>query len=409
MAAPSYLTRNHLGIWQFQSRIPHSGKLIRKSTGTRDRTQALRIARAWRLQLENQWGLEATMPEAIFNVPAPASNQGGNINATISAYLTDRESEVAKSTLKEFGHILGLFSDICALHGLTELQELTRESMKAYAARLASLPPNRHKTYPDKTLAELLKMKHERTLTPNSIQKYVVVVKNFLKWVDDEQIMPTDPLVRGLKTGKKARVTNERIPYTKEQVCKLLLATADHPRLKWATIIAAFTGMRQREILGLHKSDVQTIEGIPVFWVHRNLKTAQSQGYVPVADKLIEVNFLEWVKKQPDGPLFNEEMTTVGYSRFSKEYQRFQVKVLGPKPEGKLLDMHSHRHTLRTMLANSGCAIETADMITRHSNSKLSVGQQVYNHYNYLKEMKQALDRVDYGLDLVEFVYLHSR
>jgi len=58
---PSYITKNRLGIYYFQLRVPkqfcqnnpHLPPLIRKSLGTRNRREALRLARKMVVLMEN--------------------------------------------------------------------------------------------------------------------------------------------------------------------------------------------------------------------------------------------------------------------------------------------------------------------------------------------------------------------
>ncbi len=75
--APSYLIRNRFGVYVFQIRRPLHvlqadstlKPVIRRSTGTRARRDALQVARRWSLSLNDQWsGIQPVMDD-IFDKP----------------------------------------------------------------------------------------------------------------------------------------------------------------------------------------------------------------------------------------------------------------------------------------------------------------------------------------------------
>lgn len=70
----------------------------------------------------------------------------------------------------------------------------------------------------------------------------------------------------------------------------------------WAPLIARFSGLREEEILQLKPKDVRSDEGIPFFDIRKgtgqSVKSNNARRFVPIHSQLIELGFLELVKRQ---------------------------------------------------------------------------------------------------------------
>ena len=356
------------------------------------------------IHLDESWNTDkSSMSAPSYVLPTPVEPGTQDLYSLTKRFVEEEKvGNVNPDTINEYYDSLGLFVDIHNLYEKTKTTDLSKESIKAYQMQIRRLPTHRNKKFPNVPLNELLHMVHDDVVSPGTIKKFNNCVRAFLEWLDDEDILETNSLIRSLnKNSLRVVPKSNRIPYTIEQAQGLLNGHRRFPEFVWPIRIAAFSGVRRQEVLSLHKEDIRQENGIWVFDIHRRLKTGSSRGLVPIAKQLlVDYKFLDWVEKQEDGSLFGEELANTAYSKFSKAYRRYLGIWNIEKPNGKLLDFHSWRHTCRSMLARAGVQIHIADMITRHSSPGISVGERVYNHHNYLQQMKDAVDTIDYGLDV---------
>src|SRR6202007_280907 len=86
---------------------------------------------------------------------------------------------------------------------------------------------------------------------------------------------------------------------------------AKKPHQKWGVLIAFYTGARLNEIAQLQTDDIVQQNGIWCFSFSdsgetQRLKNKSSRRVIPIHSKLIELGFLNYVKKIGKGRLFPE-------------------------------------------------------------------------------------------------------
>ncbi len=426
-STPSYLVQNSYGVHIFQARTPQAilnanpnlKPLIRRSTRTKNRNEGLRIARRWMTELEDQWyGDIEVMGNEVKGSTLIITSDGNNndtdtksfefkgkedptLASLVEKWMKAKARKAKIASMIDFKQTMKLFLTIMdELCNARTLSRLTVDNVIAFRDALYELPQNMSKKYPGVSIKKLIEIDHKKTLSLSTVHKHVMTVKNWLKWLEANNIFDSHKHVSVLNLVEKPKKNQkkQRKPWT-EQDLKLLFT---HPKLKrrrysmrWTMLIALFTGMRSSEILSLTTDDIFEEGGIWCINLEGDLKTESSEGVIPIAAQLIELGFLDFVNSQPKGRLFPNELKNASgkYDAYSKLFNNYKRSIgIKVDTEVEFRDAHSFRHLLRTKLARLGVDTGLADSITRHESFKRSMGETTYTHYDYLKEKKKALD-----------------
>jgi integrase len=216
-------------------------------------------------------------------------------------------------------------------------------------------------------------------LSRASINAYMTQLSVLMNYAVNEGYLDRNP-ARGLQVADPTHRRDRRLPFSTEQLRIIFQAplytgcgddeygyatvgTARPRRARyWVPLIALFSGMRLNEICQLDTTDVRHIDGVACFLVsHRStngtddkrVKTANSERFVPIHPKLIELGLMEFIGSRQSGgqrKLFSElPISTTGYysDPFSKWFKRFVEKVGANRPK---TCFHSFRHNFRDAL-----------------------------------------------------------
>lgn len=170
------------------------------------------------------------------------------------------------------------------------------------------------------------------------------------------------------------------------------------PAAYWIPIIGIYTGARIGELAQLRVSDIAEEDGIPVIRITdegegQSVKTSASRRYIPVHSELIRLGLLEYAegirKADPMGSLWpllqNPDLMSPWFGRYRKSVGL----------DGKWLDFHSFRHTVRTRLARAQVQEQLTDAITGHETGG-STGRKVYTRLD-LEDLRQAIEALSYS------------
>ncbi|AMC35242.1 hypothetical protein VN23_11775 [Janthinobacterium sp. B9-8] len=235
---------------------------------------------------------------------------------------------------------------------------------------------------------------------PSSLNKYISVCKAVMKYAGDK--VSRNDLTRLINISDKE---DNRGVYTPAQT-RLLVQSAlsgqsGRPELDQALIIAAYTGMRANEVVGLMPDDYLIEKGRVAGILIRNterrtLKNKDSQRVVPTP--IWPIDQLTGKQWQPDVNLFAQDASYKGESgKLSTNYRRFMVAChpdLSLDEDGKSLVFHSHRGAAITRAARAGVPEAEYGQIMGHAGS--GEGSKTY-----LAKAK-CLDDVKYLVDVVK-------
>lgn len=306
---------------------------------------------------------------------------------------------------------------------------LRAEHIRHYQRHYQSIPKG---TYPaNYAISELIKLTGPPK-APKTILHNYSNVGTFLSWIAAKGY-PVDAnlnrvLLKGTDTKLDEKKTKRRQPFSDNDLIKLfnseLYTTTGKFKtsaMYWAGLISLFSGARMSEILQLERHDIQNIDGIWAFNFddidhqtidnRKHVKKDGSRRLVPIHTQLLDIGFIKYVETRQNRLFPDEERNDKGkFDAFQKRHTNYRKKVgVQPSHPMELKDFHSFRHTVRTRLTElrtTGHASQRfdegiIDAIVGHASKERSVGQTTYNHSQYMKAKKKALDRLQY--DSVQF------
>ncbi|MBI1212960.1 MAG: tyrosine-type recombinase/integrase [Alphaproteobacteria bacterium] len=170
----------------------------------------------------------------------------------------------------------------------------------------------------------------------------------------------------------------------------------------WLPILGLFHGNRLEEFAQLRRGDVRQEAGVWFFDIHdegeRQLKNEQSQRRVPVHPKVLELNFVDYVKSISHAPeaLLFPDLTPGGPDKklgyhFTKWWTTYRRKV-GVYEKG--LDYHSFRHGVTTKLYGADVSEPLVDELTGHEGQ--STSRRVYKKDLPLRMLYEAISKVSW-------------
>ena len=145
-----------------------------------------------------------------------------------------------------------------------------------------------------------------------TLEKHILPVKMFLKWLTAEGIIDKNP-GDVLKPPKRVvRPEDERKAFSTEDLQKLMAGLKEvgdagafdgRPERYWITMLGLFQGMRHNEISQLTIGDVVQEQGIWVFKVteseddDKTLKNLASHRTVPIHKTIIDLGFIDYFEE----------------------------------------------------------------------------------------------------------------
>ena len=247
---------------------PVTRKQVVRSTGTRDRDQALKLAGAWEKELRQRGPVDVS--------PDSWATFRGEYEAEHVASLKDG------SALK----IDGVLNAVERLLNPSKITDLTASAISELQARLRG-----------------------EGLEESTIAGHIRHLKAALRWAHDLgkiQTLPKFPKTRRAKTGSKARVMKGR-PLARKEVVAMLRAV---PRVVGQRHAAAW----RRLINGLHLSGLRLEEALWLCWDRHDCLHVDLSGDHPVfrvygeqekggADRYLPMSpeFARFLKRTPTG------------------------------------------------------------------------------------------------------------
>jgi integrase len=263
-------------------------------------------------------------------------------------------------------------------------------------------------------IASVLESWRKRTKRPLSLASsnhYLVALKSFSRWLWTERYSPDDPLVRLRRLNAETDRRRVRRPLTPDELRKLIETTeASSKRYlgsDWqflpvdrATLyaIAAFTGLRAKEIASLRRSSFD-LESRTLTIEASNTKN-RKRATLPLSSSLVERlrNYFasdsrrplrgrgsasdlifpgSWIRRRLAGKLLKRDLMRAGIAYRDKA--------------GRYADFHSLRYTFVTALAKAGVHPAKAQRLARHSTIALTM-----NLYTSLDvdDLRDAVDSI---------------
>ena len=225
-------------------------------------------------------------------------------------------------------------------------------------------------------------LKKEKSLSPNTIQKIVVVLRGFFQDLAANDIYPNIMLgIRGEKISKDFKRSALSIKEVKRLINRASKLAVDIEGKRNYAIVSliATTGLRTIEVERANKSDLSMKEDTHVLYIQGKGRDDKSD-YVKISIsvyKIIEDYLLE--RNDDEDALFithsrntrNNRLTTRNIRGIIKELLR-QIDIDDPR-----YSAHSLRHSFATNLIKSGGSLDEAQLILRHRDASRTM---IYVH-----------------------------
>jgi len=220
---------------------------------------------------------------------------------------------------------------------------ITRDNLLEFRDLLYKIPTKlaQKSRYKDKSLSQILKLgENDDKLSEPTIQKYMIRVIQFFNYCFDSGYIgksitakmnvkiDIDPSERAVLPydASEARKIFEIVTSIK-QSGKSPSSRIEASELYYVTMIAAYSGMRIKEITQLHKEDIVLKDGIYCFNINTNdgktTKTKNSIRFVPIHSKLIDLGLLEYVNSKKSGNIFkvsNKDFSEIFRSQIQRKF-----------------------------------------------------------------------------------------
>lgn len=362
------------------------GNRVSKSTGTKAKREAQRIADKFEAEARDQRDKKSDLPKAFAALVEQAAREASNGQFTLARAeeFVKRLHKLAnpqyeEKTLRQFWQ--------------SWVEEQTRHvgdsTAKNYAQNLISFTEaagNRvmdapiHKLTKDQVDTAIEKMR--KATTKNGKTRKASTINQALSSL--RRVMES-AISQGHATHNPAKLTRtlsqidstERAPFTAQEIRAMLDHTETSDEWKGAITIAAHTGLRLSDVLSLTD---QHIEGTRLTIITAKTGKAVTVPLTPLC--------IGWIGERKGFffPTLRKQLTPTTSMQFTTIMQKAgvprQITQAGGLKASR--SFHSLRHTFASWLAEAGIHADVRQKLTGHSSSKI---HQRYTHHD------EALDR----------------
>ncbi|QIR14487.1 tyrosine-type recombinase/integrase [Shewanella aestuarii] len=264
------------------------------------------------------------------------------------------------------------------------------------------------------TSAEAMEYKDcllEEGRSHKSNKDYLAAVSQFFKWCKLMRYTAENPFdeVKLTKPANQAGHDLARLRWQPHQIKQVLNSTAFIDKsqdFKWITLLMMYGGLRPAEACQLHIHDIEVKDGIALMNITnasagQQLKTEQSKRKVPIHQQLIELGFMDFVKKRADRtskakPLFHYQPSHDG--NWSHTFCREFGKLLDQLnfTAGKRPTAYSFRHTFIDELKQGQIEESLVAQIVGHAYQNITYGR--YGKKFDVKTLKPVIDSIQFEL-----------
>lgn len=259
------------------------------------------------------------------------------------------------------------------------------------------------------SVLESWRRRKKRPLSLASSNHYLVALKSFSRWLWTERFSPDDPLVRLRRLNAETDRRRIRRPLSADELRTLIEKTETSQKSylgeDWrfgprdrATLyaIAAFTGLRAKEIASLRRSSFD-LESKTLTLQASNTKN-RKRATLPLSSALVDrlrTYFVGCERRTIQGkPIDADELFPGSWirRRLGGKLLKRDLKRAGiayRDASGRFVDFHSLRYTFVTNLAKNGVHPAKAQRLARHSSITLTMG--VYTQLD-IDDLREAVD-----------------
>ncbi len=153
---------------------------------------------------------------------------------------------------------------------------------------------------------------------------------------------------------------------------------AKYPHRWFGPILGLYSGARVNEIAQLRLEDIDTIDGVPGFFVRKigkkqSIKNKHSRRFIPLAQPVIDCGFLDYVKEARQAGLellFPDLSNSTGLGYGRQLSRQFSVYIKRQGVSEKRQGFHGLRHTIASKLDEAGVSASETGALTGHGTGQ---------------------------------------
>jgi integrase len=279
---------------------------------------------------------------------------------------------------------------------------INREMVRAFMLFLAKLPVRfaLSKKTRGRPIQEVVEIAGQLSLKRSSIptvNKRLDVLRAVFSYGVEEDKVAKNPFVNlRMKEAKKAK--SKRQPMGEHDLTKLFNGLTRGSEDFWVTLIAAYQGARQNEILQLRREDIFKERDTWVISFHdrfddNSLKTESSVRVVPIHHHLISLGLADWGAAIGKGQRLFQSASLGVYGNYSQAYSKHINAVF--RSLRVTNHFHSLRHSFRDACREAEVPSDIADYLGGWAGSA-SVSRSYGALEFSLSHMKRQLNKVSY-------------
>lgn len=205
-------------------------------------------------------------------------------------------------------------------------------------------------------------------LSPKTLNDLLGAMMTFLGWLKYQQRIAENPLEHVQRIDTRATRKQHRRALKPEQLAKLIATAPPHRSIVYH--VAAYTGLRRSEMMGLQWGDF-TLDGpAPCLRVRASTTKNRKDAVIPLHPELAAaIAAFKPANAAPFGLVLAGLVPRI--PTFRKDLVLAGIKFIDDT--GRRVDLHSLRMTFGTNLTLSGAAPRTVQELMRHSDIKLTM------------------------------------
>ena len=342
------------------------------------------------------------------------------LSEALERYKADKIATKRWKSEKSASDVMSTLSCLIDVLGDIPMDTIDRQAVRHVRDTLLQLPTHRNKKiFKGKTIAELIAMEPDKTISVRTVNNNLTNASTFFTWCEDEGLIDRNPCHR-LKIKEEKDDIEHRSPFTTKDLHNLFHApeyaqdTFKRPSEFWVPILGLYTGARREELCQLHIEDVRQEDGVWVLDINNNpningfdrkkIKKPHSKRLIPLHPFLVDVmRFPEFVKQQGGNghlrvfPELVRINTNYGH-RFGERFSEFRKTVELEASEGAKV-FHSFRHTFADFFKQRGLQSDPFHQTFGHKLGKLAASTYG-GRFPASLCFEKVISHLDYGVDL---------
>tara|TARA_R110002049_G_scaffold52872_26_gene148354 strand:+ start:50840 stop:52414 length:1575 start_codon:yes stop_codon:yes gene_type:complete len=341
------------------------------------------------------FGRSAIDPLTLRPVTAAKNKtKGASFKDIAARYLEEiQRDSAARITAQTQGQYEAVFRLFDQWADGPELDDIDRAKASKFLTLVSGLDPHwgRSSKTKERSFSEIMELygNHEVGLSNRTINRFSMALGLVWKWAKRVGEFNGDNPWEGQQRREGERRKVGKLPFTSDEL-KLLLrdkpeVAPEKPNyettLRWVCWIAAYSGMRLNEICNRTIADIKQRDGIWCFDI-TNAKTEAGDRLVPIHSHLIELGFIDYLKRQegdwlfpalkPGGP--DQKRSWYLSKTFTTYRRKLGVTRINRDNNRDRVDFHSFRRSVIQVLERARLPQTEVAQVVGHEKAGITFG-----------------------------------